>query len=125
MISDPYATQQGEISFCAYNTGHGWRQILEHMHMNATVADWYKEHGRHEIFAGGNNADLQTYDHSLEIRQEDAERVKKRTTLPQTSRDEKMMKRKAAKEAAAVREYYEEMVLKKEKKNDLVELSIG
>src|SRR5216683_914271 len=23
----PYATQQGEISFCAYNTGVGWRQI--------------------------------------------------------------------------------------------------
>src|SRR5262245_60090912 len=23
----PYATQQGEISFCAYNTGIGWRQI--------------------------------------------------------------------------------------------------
>jgi len=25
----PYATQQGEISFCAYNTGVGWRQIIE------------------------------------------------------------------------------------------------
>ena len=121
----PYATQQGEISFCAYNTGHGWRQIVEHMNMNATVADWYKENGRHEIFAGGNNADLQTYDHSLAIRKDDAERVKERTTLPQTARDEKMMKRKAAKEAVAVREYYEEMVLKKEKKNDLVDLTIG
>ncbi|MBL2545459.1 radical SAM protein, partial [Klebsiella pneumoniae] len=39
----PYATQQGEISFCAYNTGIGWRQIIEHMHMNATVAEWYKK----------------------------------------------------------------------------------
>ena len=43
----PYATQMGEISFCAYNTGVGWRQIVENMHQNATVAEWYKEHGKH------------------------------------------------------------------------------
>ena len=24
----PYGTQEGEISFCAYNTGVGWRQII-------------------------------------------------------------------------------------------------
>ena len=34
----PYATQQGEISFCAYNTGIGWRKIIENMYKNATVA---------------------------------------------------------------------------------------
>ena len=49
----PYGTQEGEISFCAYNTGIGWRNIIENMHMNATVTKWYEEHGRHEIFAGG------------------------------------------------------------------------
>jgi uncharacterized radical SAM superfamily Fe-S cluster-containing enzyme len=49
----PYATQQGEISFCAYNTGVGWRNIIEKMHMTASLTKWYKEHGRHEIFAGG------------------------------------------------------------------------
>ena len=43
----PYATQMGEISFCAYNTGVGWRQIVENMHKNATVAEWYREHGKH------------------------------------------------------------------------------
>ena len=48
----PYATQQGEISFCAYNTGIGWRNIIEKMHMTATLTKWYEEHGRHEIFAG-------------------------------------------------------------------------
>jgi hypothetical protein len=47
----PYATQMGEISFCAYNTGVGWRQIVEHMHQNATVAEWYKQHGRHAVYA--------------------------------------------------------------------------
>jgi hypothetical protein len=47
----PYATPIGEISFCAYNTGIGWRQIVEGMRRNPTVAEWYREHGRHEIFA--------------------------------------------------------------------------
>ena len=49
----PYATQEGEISFCAYNTGVGWRNIIEKMHMTATLTKWYEENGRHEIFAGG------------------------------------------------------------------------
>jgi 7,8-dihydro-6-hydroxymethylpterin dimethyltransferase len=47
----PYATQMGEISFCAYNTGVGWRQIVENMYQNATVAEWYKEHGKHPVYA--------------------------------------------------------------------------
>ena len=47
----PYATQMGEISFCAYNTGVGWRQIVEKMHQNATVAEWYKRNGKHAVYA--------------------------------------------------------------------------
>jgi hypothetical protein len=47
----PYATQMGEISFCAYNTGVGWRQIVENMYQNATVAEWYKTHGKHPVHA--------------------------------------------------------------------------
>ena len=39
----PYATQEGEISFCAYNTGIGWRNIIEKMHMTATLTKWYEE----------------------------------------------------------------------------------
>ena len=49
----PYGTQEGEISFCAYNTGIGWRNIIEKMHMTATLSNWYGEHGRHKIYAGG------------------------------------------------------------------------
>src|SRR5687767_5266819 len=52
----PYATQMGEISFCAYNTGVGWRQIVENMHYNASVADWYKEHGKHAVYANAKKA---------------------------------------------------------------------
>src|SRR5438477_7245265 len=61
----PYATQQGEISFCAYNTGIGWRNIIEKMHMTATLTKWYDEHGRHEIFAGGKEVNLSSKEHSL------------------------------------------------------------
>ncbi|MBI2082953.1 MAG: radical SAM protein [Deltaproteobacteria bacterium] len=48
----PYGTQLGEISFCAYNTGVGWRQIIENMFKNADVGDWYKKNGRHAVYAG-------------------------------------------------------------------------
>jgi uncharacterized radical SAM superfamily Fe-S cluster-containing enzyme len=47
----PYGTQEGEISFCAYNTGVGWRQIVEKMHSTATVAEWYTKKGRHPVYA--------------------------------------------------------------------------
>jgi len=47
----PYGTQLGEISFCAYNTGVGWRNIIEQMKANASVADWYKDKGRHPVYA--------------------------------------------------------------------------
>ena len=66
----PYATQQGEISFCAYNTGIGWRNIIEKMHMTATLTKWYEEHGRHEIFAGNKSVALPTVQHTLDLNPE-------------------------------------------------------
>ncbi|MEW6125984.1 MAG: radical SAM protein [Acidobacteriota bacterium] len=66
----PYATQEGEISFCAYNTGIGWRNIVEKMHMTATLTKWYEEHGHHEIFAGGKSVGLVSVDHSLVLKDE-------------------------------------------------------
>jgi uncharacterized radical SAM superfamily Fe-S cluster-containing enzyme len=66
----PYATQEGEISFCAYNTGVGWRNIIEKMHMTATLTKWYDEHGRHEIFAGGKSVELVAAEHHLKLREE-------------------------------------------------------
>ncbi|HKY40358.1 MAG TPA: radical SAM protein [Polyangiaceae bacterium] len=47
----PYGTQLGEISFCAYNTGVGFRQIVEKMKHTASVAEWYRTRGRHPIYA--------------------------------------------------------------------------
>jgi uncharacterized radical SAM superfamily Fe-S cluster-containing enzyme len=61
----PYGTQEGEISFCAYNTGVGWRQIIENMHKTAGLAEWYKKHGRHPVYAKGKTVPLPTTKHSL------------------------------------------------------------
>ncbi len=48
----PYGTQEGEVSFCAYNTGVGWRQIVENMHSVARTNEWFNTRGRHKIYAG-------------------------------------------------------------------------
>jgi len=57
----PYATQMGEISFCAYNTGVGWRKIIEEMFQTASLAEWYKTRGRHEVYARGRNVPLPAF----------------------------------------------------------------
>ena len=100
----PYATQEGEISFCAYNTGIGWRNIIEKMHMTATLTKWYEEHGRHEIFAGGKSVALPTTEHSLVL---DAEAVAAgkqmdldEAGIAKTAREEKLRARAAAKKQA-------------------------
>jgi 7,8-dihydro-6-hydroxymethylpterin dimethyltransferase len=63
----PYGTQEGEISFCAYNTGVGWRQVIESMHRTATLAEWHRTRGRHEIFAKGKPVPLETTAHDLSL----------------------------------------------------------
>ena len=95
----PYATQEGEISFCAYNTGVGWRQIIEKMHMTATLTKWYEENGRHEIFAGGKSVALNSAEHSLVL---DEALVTKEIQhdlddlgIAKTAREEKLRKQRA------------------------------
>src|SRR5271168_690666 len=93
----PYATQEGEISFCAYNTGVGWRNIIEKMHMTSTLTKWYEEHGRHEIFAGGKKVGLQTVNHTLVLRAEDVQHAKQtdldKLGIAKTAREEKIRAR--------------------------------
>ncbi len=61
----PYGTQEGEISFCAYNTGIGWRQIVESRHQTSSLADWHRTRGRHEIYTKGREVELKSTDHAL------------------------------------------------------------
>jgi uncharacterized radical SAM superfamily Fe-S cluster-containing enzyme len=64
----PYGTQMGEISFCAYNTGVGWRNIVEKMLQNATVAEWYKTHGRHPVYAKGQDFPMAAFENPITAR---------------------------------------------------------
>jgi hypothetical protein len=45
----------------------GWRNIIEKMHMTATLTKWYEEHGRHEIFAGGKKVGMSHVGHDLAL----------------------------------------------------------
>jgi len=95
----PYATQEGEISFCAYNTGIGWRNIIEKMHMTATLTKWYEEHGRHEIFAGGKNVAMESREHSLYLREgivtEEEQHDLDKLGIAKNAREEKIRARDA------------------------------
>jgi 7,8-dihydro-6-hydroxymethylpterin dimethyltransferase len=95
----PYATQEGEISFCAYNTGVGWRNIIEKMHMTATLTKWYEEHGRHEIFAGGKRVKMEDTSHSLLLRDDivttEEQRDLDRLGIAKNAREEKLRARDA------------------------------
>lgn len=59
MDATPVATPEAEISFSAYNAA-GWRKIVEHLHKTATLPEWHRTHGRHEIFANGALVNIET-----------------------------------------------------------------
>ncbi len=126
----PYATQEGEISFCAYNTGVGWRNIVEKMHMTATLTKWYEEHGRHEIIAGGKKVNLPSTEHSLVLRPEDVNRERQHDLdhlgIAKTAREEKKRARDAKLAEQARNEQmmklYREHVLGEKPQPDLVPL---
>jgi uncharacterized radical SAM superfamily Fe-S cluster-containing enzyme len=115
----PYATQEGEISFCAYNTGIGWRNIIEKMHMTATLTKWYEEHGRHEIFAGNKNVALESNAHSLLLDPEAVAKGKQTDLdekgIAKNAREEKLRARKAEAENKRMAELYRQVVLKEPK----------
>src|SRR5580704_4873245 len=126
----PYATQEGEISFCAYNTGIGWRNIIEKMHMTATLTKWYEEKGRHEIFAGNKKVALPSADHSMVLRadvvakgeQQDLDRL----GIAKNAREEKIRARDAKIKDQAEQErmmkLYREHVLKEQPGPALVQI---
>jgi uncharacterized radical SAM superfamily Fe-S cluster-containing enzyme len=116
----PYATQEGEISFCAYNTGMGWRQIVEKMHMTATLTKWYEERGRHEIFAGGKNVKLDSVEHRMLLREElitqDVQHDLDRLGIAKNAREEQIRARsekiRLQKENERMAELYRQHILK-------------
>ena len=125
----PYATQEGEISFCAYNTGVGWRNIIEKMHMTATLTKWYEEKGRHEIIAGGKAVNLPSKEHTLVLRAEDVNHGLQHDLdelgIAKTAREEKKRARDAKQkqeEDARMLKLYREQVLKEAPGPELVQI---
>jgi len=116
----PYATQEGEISFCAYNTGVGWRQIVEKMHMTATLTKWYEDRGRHEIFAGGKSVKLDSVDHRMLLREElitqDVQHDLDRLGIAKNAREEQIRARaekiRLQKENERMEQLYRQHILK-------------
>jgi len=126
----PYATQEGEISFCAYNTGVGWRNIIEKMHMTATLTKWYEEHGRHEIFAGGKKVGMGSATHTLVLNQEhvtaSANDTFEKSGIAKNAREEKLRARdskiKQDAENAKMARLYREHVLGEKPKEGFIPL---
>ena len=132
----PYATQEGEISFCAYNTGIGWRQIVEKMHMTATLTKWYEERGRHEIFAGGKNVKLDTLEHKMLLREElitqDVQHDLDKLGIAKNAREEQLKARaeklRLQRENERMAQLYRQHILKEqppEESKSLVQIEIG
>jgi len=109
----PYATQQGEISFCAYNTGIGWRNIIEKMHMTATLTKWYEEHGRHEIWAGNKSVPMTDQSHTLVLNAEavaaGAQTDLDELGIAKNAREEKLAARKTANMTPEELRHHQEM----------------
>jgi uncharacterized radical SAM superfamily Fe-S cluster-containing enzyme len=131
----PYATQEGEISFCAYNTGIGWRNIVEKMHMTATLTKWYEEHGRHEIFAGGKEVPLDSLEHSMLLKEElitrEAQHDLDEAGIAKNAREEKQRARKERmqrdQENARMARLYQQVILNQPVTPDqkLVQLNVS
>jgi uncharacterized radical SAM superfamily Fe-S cluster-containing enzyme len=129
----PYATQEGEISFCAYNTGMGWRNIVEKMHMTATLTKWYEEHGRHEIFAGGKSVKLNSTEHHLVLKDEivtnEAQHDLEQLGVAKNAREEKVRARaerlKLDEENFRMAKLYRKFVLKEQVVPELVQIGLG
>jgi hypothetical protein len=99
----------------------GWRNIIEKMHMTATLTKWYEEHGRHEIFAGGKKVNLENKDHSLVLKDEivtlEEQRDLDKLGIAKNSREEKIRARDAKQKNdpaynARMAQLYREVVLK-------------
>jgi uncharacterized radical SAM superfamily Fe-S cluster-containing enzyme len=128
----PYATQEGEISFCAYNTGIGWRQIVEKIHMTATLTKWYEEHGRHEIFTAGKKVEMSFVGNDLNLRMDDVNAERNHTLdelgIAKNAREEKLRaraeKQLSPEENARMAKLYREHILG-EKPADPSVVSIG
>jgi hypothetical protein len=65
--------------------------------MTATLTKWYEEHGRHEIFAGGENVKLRGTEHHLVLKEEivssESQRPLEQLGVAKNAREDKLRAR--------------------------------
>jgi len=93
----------------------GWRNIVEKMHMTATLTKWYADHGKHEIVAGGKAVNLPSKDHSMVLRADDVNRERQHDLddkgIAKTAREEKTRARDQKLKDQEMMKLYKEHVL--------------
>jgi hypothetical protein len=106
----------------------GWRNIIEKMHMTATLTKWYEEHGRHEIFAGGKKVSMSQVGHTLNLNMDHVNSEANHTLddlgIAKNAREEKIRARdlKSDAENARMAKLYREHVLGEKPIEGLVRL---
>ena len=108
----------------------GWRNIIEKMHMTATLTKWYEEKGRHEIFAGGKHVPLKEVSHSMMLRDEivtlEEQHDLDAKGIAKNAREEKIRARDAklkAEEDARMARLYRQHILKEQPGPELVSIT--
>jgi hypothetical protein len=111
----------------------GWRQIIEKMHMTATLTKWYEEHGRHEIFAGGKKVKLSSTEHHLVLNDEivtnESQHDLEQLGIAKNARQERLRARaerlKRDEENFRMAKLYREFALKEQPVPELVQIELG
>src|SRR6185369_14653279 len=109
----------------------GWRNIIEKMHMTASLTKWYEEHGRHEIFAGGKSVNLASTQHNLVLKDEivtlEEQHDLDALGIAKNSREEKLRARaeriKKEEDNQRMAKLYREVVLKEQPGPSLVQIA--
>ena len=116
-LHHPVCDAGREICFCAYNTGIGWRNIIEKMHMTATLTKWYEEHGRHQISPAARTSSV-VHGATPRLnpkRSPMASRPTRRHGIAKTAREEKLRaqgRKQAGQEHQRMAVLYRQLVLK-------------
>src|SRR5207247_5865284 len=113
----------------AYNTGIGWRKIIENMHKTASVAEWNRKYGKHGVYAAGKNVPLESYDHNLVLNPVDVARVRAHGEEPETAAEEERIARQKAREAQKMKQMTDELTFGKNlgsnEKTELVKIELA
>jgi hypothetical protein len=99
------------------------------MYKTATVAEWNKQHGKHQVFAAGKAVPLESYEHQLILNPVDVARVREHGEEPETAAEEERIARQKAREAQKMKQMMDELTFGKNlgssEKAELVKIELA